>query len=512
MGFLESYRAYLDSATWLPDNFKVASGVMTLSVLTRGKVYCEYSVSRYYPNLYTMLVGDSGSGKGVAIEKTAKCFIDRVNPILDLGQRFTPEGFYMKLSEMDRAEGIVLNDELNTICNAKKYMVGFTTNLIELYNRTGDPFYSIRYAKQEFEINNPFVSVFTGIQPASLGKVLSSGDITSGFAPRWWIVVGHTMPRRRVVVDHGAFEVALNMASKINILFEHMTAPVRLDVDYDAADLIDDYSCAVKDENQEDVFARLGDIIYKLSLIHAINRITEQCICTKSVYCFRCPDYKDCFGHLLDEHREVSMERTRSSSFTNYNTVLYVPGERVRVLGVDTLTQLNAPDGQENSVNSVRSVNEASEPSDVSDVSEENVYKGDKNKDLQNQVQLLIEGLNSDSVNLLDVGAAIDMISIEDMINVSNRISTDIDTATLQRYREYIARIVKSNVAITMVDGKIMVPQRELMRSVGTTAMRMKPYIETLVIEGYISALMAYHGKGRTMNVYEYTAEKNKQV
>ena len=66
-GFLSRWLDIAEKMTWLPESWKLTSGMMTLSCTVGTRVFVQPGARMFRPNLYVMLIGESGSGKGTAI-------------------------------------------------------------------------------------------------------------------------------------------------------------------------------------------------------------------------------------------------------------------------------------------------------------------------------------------------------------------------------------------------------------------------------------------------------------
>lgn len=285
MTFLDSYRAYLDKRTWMVDSFKTASGLMALASVTHKKVSLRYSVRTYYPNLYTLLIGPSGSGKGVAIEDTCMKIVSHVNPDCVIGQsKFTPEGLLKYLSEKDPCHITIFNDELNDIISAKKYMVGMGNNLITLYNATSTDRQDIIYSKDRYTIKDPCLNIFTGIQNSEISKVITTSDVGSGFLPRFCIFYTDTKgerPREDIgYIGYEDFKTAVDKLKYIDSIMRQIEEPIEIDIPSDSANDIYDYVDYLSEEYISDIdnacLKRINDQLFKLTLLYGINSLSEK--------------------------------------------------------------------------------------------------------------------------------------------------------------------------------------------------------------------------------------------
>jgi hypothetical protein len=285
MSFIRSYLRYLDDATWLPYGFKIASAMMALCTIIDRKVYVHYSTTDYYTNHYCLLVGESNSGKGVAI-KAAKRMVRMIAPELVFQNRFTPEGLLHGMSDMDPAHTSVFNDEMETIISGKQYMGGLTSSLLDLYDSQEEC--HVRYAQKEFDIREPYLNLFLGIQPDILGRVLTNAEVSSGFLPRFAVFSCEALPRRKAMNGIPAHDMSVGIMRLLRQAFNRVESPIKVGISEEAVDQIFDYTDAVKKTYADNkCFARFSDLLFKTSLVYYIDDVLSTCLSVNVSSCRR---------------------------------------------------------------------------------------------------------------------------------------------------------------------------------------------------------------------------------
>jgi len=462
MTFLQSNYQYLCDATWLPDIFKVASGVMTLSTMLRGMVYIQPGAKAYYPNLYCMLVGESNSGKGIAIEDTSKAMIRKIKPDLVLNDRYTPEGLLKDLAERgDKAKGTVFNDELETLISGKKYMSGMAVNMIGIYNNTMQAF-DIRYANDTYKINEPYVGVFSGVQPDIISRLLNVADASSGFIPRWWICRAKANKRKRTTISTLNYDDALLYLRILDEAIQQTKKPIRIPIEDGAEDYLFEVSEWVKESHNDNrCFARLPDLIYKLGIIYYVDDMLGK-------YCSKV-DIPTNKGEVR-KNTSTEMSETDVYKETAKTGVYIVPNVFLKT-DMTTLTILPRP---------------------VMPVG----FKIDS-----------LEDICAEPLQLDHLVSAFESIDVEGVDYVSKIISESRDVVNMLKVRDAILRQIEVGNYIKGDNGNNMVQQRFVYRAVSMTTSRIKPYIDTLQAEGFLTQKLHKLDGAKTVLVFEVHKE-----
>ncbi len=175
------------------------------AALTYAGSYLGRSISVYqagwlYPNLYTVLVGDTGSGKTTAMRMAHAFFTQKtaptgsgytfVHPMTVLHGQSTPEALYVAL---ERSPSLMfMTDELAATIDAAhdlgSYMHGFLDHLSKLYDCPDS--LTIEKVKNAIYLENPTLSILSGVTGHALEHSLRLSDAETGIANRICFVFG----------------------------------------------------------------------------------------------------------------------------------------------------------------------------------------------------------------------------------------------------------------------------------------------------------------------------------
>lgn len=193
-----------------PTSFLTWSAFATVSAVLRDNVYIEFKRrrNRLYPNLYIMLIGDSGEVRKSNPLKIAKSLIKSVgNTKIPASGRASIEGIIAELSKIIRdekghslkdASGILLSEELGSLLVKSN---DTTAILTDLYDYHSDWTYTLKN-EDELKLRNVCLSLFCATNKAFLKKLFTEQDIFGGLVGRM-IIIEETKPR---LADSGMFE------------------------------------------------------------------------------------------------------------------------------------------------------------------------------------------------------------------------------------------------------------------------------------------------------------------
>ena len=264
----------MELETWIPKEFQVLVGPMIIATLAQRMIYTRHSTARYFPNLYVLLIGPSGCGKGTAIDKVVGRMLEKVSPSLLYPQTFTPEGLLTEMQE--RNCGIVCNDEIGNIINLKKYMLGTIEMLTELYESDRET-YSKRCASKRYFVQRPYLNLMLGTQPKTFEAVMNEQQIAGGFLPRFEIAyASETTPREDPEKDRLQRIQALWEAQELKEIVAGLPAMVEVPIEKEAVSMIFKYAAAVRKKASDtdglaDYYTRLEEHLFKLALIFWID-------------------------------------------------------------------------------------------------------------------------------------------------------------------------------------------------------------------------------------------------
>ncbi len=207
MGLL--YRDYkqLVTPSEVPNEFHLFVFLTMISALVGDKIFFNEGNDTVYPNIWTMLVGQSGTSRKSTAFRPSLKILGKIDEVNLLAPSASPEGFYKELEEYEGV-GLLRHTELGTLLGSlrKDYMGGFVDFLCEMYDPMSAPLRR-RLSKDTTNIDKLAVSWIAATTPDSLNKCGASSRIASGFLPRWNIVFGTPSPtfisyRKRLTGDY----------------------------------------------------------------------------------------------------------------------------------------------------------------------------------------------------------------------------------------------------------------------------------------------------------------------
>lgn len=181
--------------------YSLWTAIALVSAALGGKCWTEVGSRRVKPNLYIVLVGESGSRKSESIMQMGMDLVTKSKELVELlnfsGNKFTKEALLKSLAGYSKTEPItghrhstcaIFSSEMEVMLSTKSDNRDMAMMLTELYD--GSAFKYETKGSGVDVIPNPCVSLLAGTTPSSLGKMLDNDIIEAGFAPRMLFVMG----------------------------------------------------------------------------------------------------------------------------------------------------------------------------------------------------------------------------------------------------------------------------------------------------------------------------------
>lgn len=195
-GWFAGYLELVKDTTEAPDQFHLAAMMTIVGAWSGRKVYTKLASGRIYPNLYTVLVGNSAeSKKDTAISRAwntpeaPEWIRTRTNPpYIERNGVESQQSFVKGLTSNSNA--IIRMSELSELfANARRKG---TSTILTMLIKTFDnpPQISNDSLTNPAFVANPSVSILAGTQPDVLAADMIGTDISSGFANRIMFVPG----------------------------------------------------------------------------------------------------------------------------------------------------------------------------------------------------------------------------------------------------------------------------------------------------------------------------------
>ncbi len=278
-GWFKAYLDLVEPTTEAPDAFHLGAALTLAGAMIGRRVRTEYASDPLYANLYTVLIGPSGSSrKDTAIKRALTI------PQLQLGADFVQTPFHV-VTDVASAEGLVtiLKDNPNTLLyvtelstlkrNAsRKATQTILPRLIEAWDT---PAVLQNLTKnQPIQAVRPYLSVVAATQPGTLALEMTEEDIHSGFGNRWLYVVGAGKPARPTpppLDKEAAWKLYGELAGAIRRYGEGKVLPVdpgtqeRWDAWY-----VNQQGESGRNEDEDAMRVRHATLIRKIALIYAV--------------------------------------------------------------------------------------------------------------------------------------------------------------------------------------------------------------------------------------------------
>lgn len=201
-GWFGEYLALMAPTTEAPPAFHLAAALTVAGAAIGKRVRTEYASEPLFANLYTVLIGPSGSSrKDTAIKRALSLSWP---PQWERQAVSLP---YQTVTDVSSAEGLIrslergpntllyLTELSNLMRNARRK--GTSTILPRLIEAFDTPAKLSNLSKGDpQEVTDPYLSIIAATQPGILSTEMGVEDIHSGFANRWLFVPGDRRERK----------------------------------------------------------------------------------------------------------------------------------------------------------------------------------------------------------------------------------------------------------------------------------------------------------------------------
>lgn len=195
-GWFGGYLELVTDTTEAPDQFHLAAMLTIAGAYAGRKVYTKLASGKIYPNLYTVLVGNSAESKKDTAVNRAWAAPEppdwvRTRATLPYVERNNVESSQSFIKGLSTNSNVIIrmSEFSEILANARRKG---TTTILTMLMKAWDnpPQLSNDSLANPAYVANPSVSILAGTQPDVLAADLVSTDITSGFANRILFVPG----------------------------------------------------------------------------------------------------------------------------------------------------------------------------------------------------------------------------------------------------------------------------------------------------------------------------------
>lgn len=193
--WLDGYQEYTER--WEPPKqFNQWVAFTILSIATGRKVWLSEGSSKLFPNLYTVLVAESGVGKTSAMREAVP-FLDLLNVRRSPSKFLHPSQMVVDMLEASVTHpelGIITPymlwfEELPSSLGREAYKSGVLADLTTLYD-CPEFFVNPTLKRQYDKVPSPFLCMLAGTTPEGLFDVLPAGAMGQGFTSRLILIWG----------------------------------------------------------------------------------------------------------------------------------------------------------------------------------------------------------------------------------------------------------------------------------------------------------------------------------
>ena len=195
--WINEYIQYYGAVAESPESYHFWSAATIVAAALKRHVWCPRGTYRLYPNMYTILVGKPGLGKGAALLPAIN-MLKKSSAAHFLSGRITIEWVLEKLAKgfngpMPASSGngamtlgtessvLLFSPEFNVFVSASGHTLKVLTDLWD--SREGKWEYGTRHSG-EYELNDPCVSLLAGCTPDALIELIPSASVGGGFTRR----------------------------------------------------------------------------------------------------------------------------------------------------------------------------------------------------------------------------------------------------------------------------------------------------------------------------------------
>ena len=176
----------------------LAAALSFVAALKCGRVVSSEGIE---PNLYTLMIADSGSGKSQTQKALGKIIEAADLNSLILGKPASDAGMLKALSTNARRLliwdefGVALSELSQSKTGYRALILGLIT---DLFSSAGNTYYGREYATQErTDIESPYMNIFAASTGGRFFGSLNEDFVEDGFLSRWLVFFGSEKPKEQ---------------------------------------------------------------------------------------------------------------------------------------------------------------------------------------------------------------------------------------------------------------------------------------------------------------------------
>lgn len=222
--FLQSYVTEMSKYTDAPTIFHRANGYTMLSAIFseyRYRYYLDGGVPAPWPNLWTMLIGDSGGPRKSTTVNMMLELLSIMYPKVKGPDEMTPEGLAAAMQKRTREESemsanlFLVFPEMGTMLASagRDFNLALKPMLLDFFDTK--PEYRKQLSQREFMVKRPRVSICGALATELLPEYTTGRDWLGGFMSRFLVIRGEVPPTgERELPSSPQHEVYTKLAKK----------------------------------------------------------------------------------------------------------------------------------------------------------------------------------------------------------------------------------------------------------------------------------------------------------
>ncbi len=248
----------------------LVSALSFMSVLRSGRIKSKTGLS---PNIYTLVLGRSGSGKTRCQQRiTDICKLCNIESFL-MGKPASDTGILKSIQKQPRQ--LLIWDEFGQALNeisqsTSSYRAAIVTTVMEIYSANGRTYIGKEYATQDrVDVKAPYLSIAAASTINEFYSALTMQFLEKGFLSRWLVVEGNHKVERKPYVAYPLSREVLGFISRLDWSSTENIPVMRFDTP-NMGTLMRDLSWA----KREDAKTEIEHILWS----RAIENATKLCL------------------------------------------------------------------------------------------------------------------------------------------------------------------------------------------------------------------------------------------
>lgn len=289
-GILEEYMKYCDGQESPPD-FHLWTIITVMAIILGRNVWVDKGTWKIYPNLYTILVGESAlTHKGTAMKYGLKVLGAAAPKLSEIGQKFTANSlssFLKELSEGEakKAEAHIVSPELSVLLGNSHLDDSLLKLLTDLWDSPDEHKY-MTLSRGIEKAHNVCISLLGGSTPSWLRSSIPEESLEGGLFSRLLLIdrkpTGRKVPFPQLTLE--ARKAMENIIHDLRIM--HNTMRGEFTMTNSANMVFAQWYCEMNQPEKATSFmrgyyGRKGDFVLKIAMILSANysnsmKITDE--------------------------------------------------------------------------------------------------------------------------------------------------------------------------------------------------------------------------------------------